>query len=133
TKAEDNRWLHRPKMNWKVADAAAAGELDDKAAGIIYNRIKHVIEVRKSLPSLHAGVATKVRKGTGQGVVIFDRVHPAGDIVQVYNLSDSPRWLTATELGSLTGYVTDHLTGHTFDIGAGVPLAPYEMRWFTQG
>ena len=132
TKVEDNRWLHRPKMNWKVADAAAAGELDDKAAGMIYNRLKHVIEVRKSLPSLHASVATKVRKGTGQGVVIFDRVHPAGDIVQVYNLSDSPRWLTATELGSLTGNVTDHLTGHSFSIGAGVPLAPYEMRWFTQ-
>jgi amylosucrase len=91
-----------------------------------------VIEVRKSLPSLHAGVATVVRKGTGQGVVIFDRVHPAGHLVEVYNLSESARWLSPAELGGLTGNVTDHLTGHTFDIAAGVPLAPYEMRWFTQ-
>jgi amylosucrase len=132
TKAEDNRWLHRPKMNWKVADAAAAGELDDKPAGRIYHRMKHVIEVRKSLPSLHARVATVVRKGTGQGVVLFDREHPAGHLVQVYNLSESTRWLSASELGGLSGNLTDHLTGHTFDIGEGMPLAPYEMRWFTQ-
>jgi amylosucrase len=119
-------------MNWSVADAAATGELDDKPAGRIYNRIKHVIDVRKSLPSLHASVATTVRPGSGKGVVIFDRKHPAGDLIEVYNLSESSRWFGANELGGITGMVTDHLTGHTFDIGTGVPLAPYEVRWFSQ-
>ena len=132
TKKEDNRWIHRPKMNWRVADAAATGELDDKPAGRIYNRIKHVIDVRKSLPSLHASVATTVRAGSGKGVVIFDRKHPAGDLIEVYNLSESSRWLGSQELGGMTGKVTDHLTGHTFEIGNGVPLAPYEVRWFSQ-
>ncbi|MDH6239824.1 alpha-amylase family protein [Aurantimicrobium minutum] len=132
TKKEDNRWIHRPKMNWRVADAAAAGELDDKPAGRIYNRIKHVIDVRKSLPSLHASVATTVRAGSGKGVVIFDRKHPAGDLIEVYNLSESSRWLGSQELSGMTGKVTDHLTGHTFEIGNGVPLAPYEVRWFSQ-
>jgi len=131
TKAEDNRWIHRPKMNWKTADAAAGGELDTAVAGRIRARIKHLVDTRKSLPALHAGVATQVRKTGGAGVVIFDRKHPAGNLVQVYNLADSGRWISASDIG-LHGVVTDHLTGHTFDLGAGIPLAPYEARWISQ-
>jgi amylosucrase len=131
TKAEDSRWIHRPTMNWKTADAAAAGQLDSTVAGRIRARMQHLINARKSLPSLHAGVATHVRKTGGSGVVIFDRKHPAGNLVQVYNVADSGRWISSNDIG-FHGTVTDHLTGHTFDVGAGIPLAPYEARWLSQ-
>ncbi len=136
TKADDNRWIHRPAMAWDAATAATAepspdAPLPHAVAYRIRSRMQTLIDARRSLPSLHAGVATTVRAGHGRGVAIFDRAHPAGNLVQVYNLSDSPRWVGTAELAGMHGMVHDHLTGHTFDIGEGIPLSPYESRWLT--
>ena len=135
-KAEDNRWIHRPAMDWAAADKAAAqpakgATLSTVVAHRIRAGIQHLITVRRTLPSLHAAVSTEVRAGRSAGVAIFDRKHPAGHLVQVYNLSDSERYVDTNELGGLYGELHDHITGHTFDIGAGIPLAPYEVRWLT--
>lgn len=137
-KAEDNRWIHRPSMNWVAAEAATGPAVAKstpaaRVAQTIRSSIQHLITIRRSIPSLHAAVATDVRAGRSQGVAIFDRRHPAGHLVQVYNLSDAERFVDTAELGGLYGVVHDHITGHTFDIGAGIPLAPYEVRWLTVG
>lgn len=135
-KADDTRWANRPPMKWAAAERAAAFlAADANLATIAEHRVREgiqrLINVRRTLPSLHASVATQVKKGTQKGVVIFNRRHPAGQLVQVYNLSDQGRWVGVEELGGLHGQVTDHLTGHTFDIAGGLPLAPYEARWLT--
>ena len=135
-KAEDNRWIHRPEMAWDVATKAtakpsASAAPEAQVAHRIREGIQHLIGVRKTLPSLHAAVSTEVRAGRSRGVAIFDRKHPAGHLVQVYNLSDEPRFVDTNELGGLYGELHDHITGHTFNIGAGIPLAPYEVRWLT--
>ena len=136
-KAEDSRWIHRPAMKWAAAEKAMtapaeSATLATQAAHRIRIGIQHLIDVRHSLPALHAAVATKVRAGHSRGVILFDRRHPAGDLVQVYNLSDAPQSVTTEELGGIGGKVTDHMTGHTFDIGRGIPLAPYEVRWLSR-
>ncbi len=135
-KADDNRWIHRPEMDWDSAERAttkptAKAKAAVQAAFRIRAGIDHLITIRKSLPSLHASVATKVRAGRSRGVALFDRQHPAGRLVQVYNVSDQPRFVDTDELGGLYGKVHDHITGDTFDIGSGIPLAPYEVRWLT--
>lgn len=135
-KAEDNRWIHRPALAWDVATKAAekpagSAALATQVAHRIRIGIHHLINIRKTLPSLHAAVSTEVRAGRSRGVAIFDRKHPAGHLVQVYNLSDEARFVDTNELGGLYGDVHDHITGHTFNIGGGIPLAPYEVRWLT--
>jgi amylosucrase len=135
-KAEDNRWIHRPALAWDAATKAtekpaASAALATQVAHRIRTGIHHLINVRKTLPSLHAAVSTEVRAGRSRGVAIFDRKHPAGHLVQVYNLSDEARFVDTNELGGLYGDVHDHITGHTFNIGGGIPLAPYEVRWLT--
>lgn len=137
-KAEDNRWIHRPAMDWATADKApskpaASAPLTTVAAHRIRAGIQHLIEVRGSLPSLHASVSTVVRAGRSHGVAIFERNHPAGRMVQVYNLADAERFVDTYELGGMVGTVHDHITGHTFDLGSGIPLSPYEVRWLTFG
>ncbi len=135
-KADDTRWANRPTMKWAAAERAS-GELAPDAPLATYAEhriragIQRLIEVRQTLPSLHASVATQVKKGTQKGVVIFNRRHPAGHLVQIYNLSDQGRWISVEELGGLHGHVTDHITGHSFDLAGGMPLAPYEARWLT--
>jgi amylosucrase len=128
-KAEDNRWLHRPSMDWDTALAAAAGELGHTVPGQIRDRMQRLIDTRKRLDSLHAGVATQVRSGRGLGVAIFDRKHPAGNLIQLYNLSDGNRFVNTDELGGMWGEVVDELTGHHIWLNEGLPMAPYEVRW----
>jgi amylosucrase len=131
-KAEDNRWLHRPKMDWDTAIAAAEGNLGHSVAGQIRSRMQRLIDTRRRLESLHAGVATKVRAGRGAGVAFFDRFHPAGNLVQVYNLNDQNRFANTDELSGLHGEVVDELTGQHIWLNDGIMLAPYEVRWLRQ-
>ncbi len=135
-KAADSRWANRPAMKWAAAERAATSLAADAPLAVyaehrIRAGIQRLIEVRRALPSLHASVATQVSKAKQKGVVVFNRRHPAGHLVQVYNLSDQGRWIGGDELGGLHGLVTDHITGHSFDLSGGIPLAPYEARWLT--
>ena len=128
-KAEDNRWLHRPTMDWNTAIAAEKGELGHSVPGQIRSRMQRLIDTRRRLPALHAGVASKVRAGRGQGVAIFDRFHPAGNLIQVYNLHEQNRFVNTDELAGLSGEVIDELTGQHLWLHEGLMLAPYEVRW----
>ena len=116
-------------MNWQIADEAAAGKKPSSVHTRIRKGIDNLIETRLSLPSLHAGVATKARAGRGQGVVIFERLSPAGNTTQIYNLGEGSRWVGRDELPHLDWKVVDHLTGREFAIGDGINLAQYESLW----
>lgn len=136
-KADDSRWTNRPPMKWTAAERAtepleADAPLASIAAARIRAGIQRLIEARTEIDALHAGVATQVVAARAKGVVVFNRPHPAGHMVQVYNLSDQGRWIGTEELGGLHGWVTDHLSGHEFDLADGMPLAPYEARWLTR-
>jgi amylosucrase len=133
-KAEDNRWIHRPAMKWPVAlramePLAPSATATTSVQHRIREGIDRLIAIRKELGALHASVATTVRATSVPGVIVFDRRHPAGHLVQVYNVSDSPKWIDTNDLGGLYGELVDHISGHRFDVGAGMPLAPYEVRW----
>lgn len=135
-KAADNRWMHRPVMDWTAAERALitpgpSATMPTVAAHTIRKGIERLSTLRATLPSLHASVSTEVRSTAERGVVVFDRQHPAGHLVQVYNVSAEPSWIDTKDLGGLYGDVFDHITGHRFDAGAGIHLAPYEVRWLT--
>jgi amylosucrase len=131
-KAEDNRWIHRPQMDWELATAAAAGKAKSEIANRIYLGISQIAEARKSSPALHASVTTKVRAGRGTGVAIFERNHPAGQMIQVYNLCEDSRWISKDELGDLSGVIENRLTGETFELKEGLSLSPYAAYWLVQ-
>ena len=57
-KAADNRWLHRPAMDWALAERAVGGETDDVATRV-YHAITRLVHARKRLPALHAAVPTE--------------------------------------------------------------------------
>jgi amylosucrase len=129
-KADDNRWIHRPRMDWNLAEDAAQGKT--QIASRIFNGISQIANARRTSPALHASVTTKVRSGRGNGVAIFERNHPAGQMIQVYNLSEDSRWISKDELGDLTGLVEDRLTGKSFDLKDGLTLSPYASHWLVQ-
>jgi amylosucrase len=82
----DNRWMHRPPMDWD-----AAGRRDDPAAleGLVYGWVRRLLETRASLPSLHAGTATEPWWSGNDHVLAYRRRHPrAGPFLALVNMSD---------------------------------------------
>lgn len=129
SKAADNRWIHRPEMPWSLAESAARGENPTSVATRVRARMNELISARRALGSLHASTPTIVRAGAGQGIAIFERSHPVGTLVQVYNLSDTDRWVATSELAGLSGRVWDQLQSHEVFLNDGINLRPYEARW----
>lgn len=135
-KADDTRWANRPPMKWTTAERAVEpvesdAPLPTYTAARIRAGIDRLITARRGLDSLHAGVATQVSASRAKGVVVFNRPHPAGHIVQVYNLSDQDRWVGVDELAGLSGSVHDRITGSVVDLADGLSLAPYDVKWLT--
>ncbi len=71
--AEDNRWLHRPWMDW---DAAARRRQLHTVEGRVFQGLRRQIGARRDLPVMRAGGSTTPR-GTGQSSVFaWRRTHP---------------------------------------------------------
>jgi amylosucrase len=128
-KAADNRWIHRPGMDWSVAEGhAGSGSIADR----VFAAITRLIEARRSLPALHASVATDVFTASNPAVLVFRRRHAAGSIVQVYNLSESPQWFESSVLWPLDGLSWhDHLSGDDIAQAEALLIPPYGSWWLT--
>lgn len=129
-KADDNRWIHRPAMDWSVADGhSEAGGIADR----VFHAIRRLISARKSLPSLHASVATEVFVTDDPAVLVFRRRHPAGSLVEVYNLSERTRVLWPGSIWPLSpGIVHEHITDADIDLSRPAILPPYAAWWLTE-
>jgi amylosucrase len=128
-KAADNRWVHRPAMDWSVAEGhTSAGDAADR----VFRAITGLIRARKALPALHASVATDVFTADNPAVLVFRRRHAAGSIVQVYNLSDHPQSFPAGVLWPLAGEELDeHVSGGTILRTDMLTIPPYGAWWLT--
>jgi len=131
--ASDNRWAHRPRMDWARADRRHAPHTVE---GRVFLGIKHLAQVRSSLPHLESTVAAEVPLLSDPGVLPVLRRHPLGPLLELFNVTDSwrpfPGWRLA-ELG-LTG-ARDALSGNHIHPGddGNVWLHPYGVRWLVQG
>ena len=124
---EDNRWMHRPFMDW---DAVAQRHDSSTVSGVIWSRMRQLIQAREHFEALHAATATHVEVGTSRAVVRFVRRHAAGSVVQVYNVSAQERRIPVSELGSLIFDPMDRITQSRPRIENGeLVLAPYAALW----
>jgi len=128
--AGDNRWLHRPRMPW---DGAAAQRGDRSSVpGRVFQGLRHLIEVRASLPHLDAGVAPEVLEPSDPGVLAVLRRHPLGSFVGLYNVTGTWRSFPGYRLVELgLGSAVDALTGAPGVLGedGSIWLGPYAAAW----
>ncbi len=122
----DNRWVHRPRM----AVAAQASRADpDSVPGRLFAGVQRLVHARRGLPHLHASVAPIVLDPSDPGVLPVLHRHPEGDLLQLYNVTDSWRPWPTTRLG--VAPMRDALTGSPPVAAAdgNVWLAPYGALW----
>ncbi len=129
--AADNRWAHRPLMDWeRVATAARDPQ---SVEGRVSAGIRHLIGVRKRTLALHAGVETRVIPSPDERLLLLRRDHPLGVLVQVYNVSEAHVPLTMEELRAILGPSADELlSGYPYDLTpASLVIEPYQALWLT--
>jgi amylosucrase len=123
-KAEDNRWIHRPEMDWSLVKSAAKGK---GVEGKVDAAIRSLITARKSLASLHAATPTEVFTTNNPAVIIFRRRHASGDLIQLYNLSESSQKVSMRSIAS--GKLLEVISGEYLHIYEEMIIPAYAAWW----
>jgi amylosucrase len=126
--ADDNRWIHRPRMPWDVAELRhLEGTLEHR----VWQVLRHSVAVRSSLPSLDASVETEIVDPVNPALLVFIRRHAVQTMVGVYNVSEDaqelPRWVIP-----VGNWAWDALTDETPLTDGPLRLDGYQTRWFVQ-
>ncbi|HSR68842.1 MAG TPA: alpha-amylase family protein [Acidobacteriota bacterium] len=130
--ADDNRWMHRPFMDWEKAGRRHDGE---SIEGRLFQGTCRLIEARKRLPHLHAAIATEAVDCGNRHVFACLRRHPLGPLLQLYNFTEYNQFVRAEvprDFDIQSPY--DRIALEAVDIRSGyVFLPPYAVFWLTHG
>ncbi len=126
--AKDNRWAHRPFMDWKKAEKRhKQGTLEAK----LFEGLQNIIKVRKQTPQLSTIYESVVLDIGHPHLFIYRRLHPLGAFLAIYNFTDSPQSLDSSICfeQQLTEPF-DQLSQTFVDIQNGlITLEPYQSLW----
>ncbi len=126
-KAEDSRWVHRPRTDWTVYEQRhAAGTLP----GRLFQALSHLIHLRKSTPAL-AGHDTQILDVGNPHVLAYVRQHGHDHVLILASFTEQPQTIPANEfrLQGLTGTFTDLVSGATLEPGQDLGLGPFQFVW----
>nr|WP_246363363.1 alpha-amylase family protein [Deinococcus budaensis] len=127
--AADNRWVHRPRMDWALAERVQAEP--DSPAGRVNAGLRALLRARQDTPHLHASVESRPLPSPDGRVLLLRRDHPLGVMVQVYNFSEETVALPGHLLRELLGdHAEDRLSGSTFSLDRPtLRLGGYRALW----
>ncbi len=130
TKKDDSRWVNRPATLWAENEASLE---DQKSIGFrVFNQIKNLIWLRKSLPALGGADLRVIRLGHS-AVFAFQRGEGSSQVTVISNLSAFELALQPFFLNGngLRGRFQDKVSGHSVDTNELLRLKPYETLWLT--
>ena len=128
-KAHDSRWVHRPKMDWDLIDAARRG--GDEPAARVWHGTRHILARRKATPELHSGFPVHVLDAPAKGVFALKHEAPTGALVCLFNVTEEPAGVPGEwVLGQGARDLHDALTDRAAALSNGnVILPPYGTVW----
>ncbi len=124
----DNRWMHRPAMDWTAADRR---HLSGSVEARIYHGLSTILRARARTPHLHAQTPQEILDVGHAKVFATLRRHPTGPMLGLYNVSDDAQELDAGVLATYgLGQAYDQLEQRYVDLRRGrVALRPYDRLW----
>ncbi len=126
--AQDNRWLHRPYMDWQKA---AQRHDWSTTSGRLFQGMRQLIGVRKETTAFHAEAASYAVWTDNEHVFGLLRESPRGRILVIGNFSE---WGQAVRRGrvkdmGLYGELKELITGQELDEWSDIYLEPYQAMW----
>jgi amylosucrase len=100
----------------------------------MYHGLRRLIEARVTTPHLHAAIPTRVLDVRNPHVFAFERAHPLGAFVALYNFSEAPQQYPSDVLLERGVYKPfDRITGQEISVSNGfVNLEPYARLWLVE-
>jgi amylosucrase len=126
--AADNRWLHRPFMDWR-----AAGQRHEPGSipGRLFAGLQQLAAARHRAGALHAQAPARAVWTHNEHVLGLIRSSPRGRLLVLANVSEQPQApppYRVRELG-FGGPLVDRLTDRPVDGWGEIALAPYQAMW----
>ena len=131
--ANDNRWMHRPRMDW---DVAARRHDDDLLESKVFRGFVRLAAARAATPQLHGYGVTTPRWTDNPHVLAWVRHHPRfGSMLGVVNFHDAPQSADADLCRqAVLGAPRDVLGLWPSDLRDGrIWLPALSVAWFTDG
>jgi amylosucrase len=130
-KADDNRWMHRPKMNWTAAERRLKkGSVEEQ----IFSALKKMISLRKAIPEFADNNNLQLIETNNEHVFAYTRTDAASETLILANFKDDDQELFAhlifpqTKINAFK--MVDRLTGKKIKPSDGrLALGPYQMLW----
>ncbi|MFT3672295.1 amylosucrase [Aestuariivirga sp.] len=126
--AHDNRWLHRPKMDWKAVARARKGE---GPQGKLFSGVKHIVARRKAVPHIAADVPTRIINLGNPALFCFARPSDDGTMLGLFNFTEKWTSISADQLRGLgiTRFRDLLGQGDVPSPNGAVAVAPYGRLW----
>ena len=129
--AHDNRWMHRPRMDW--ARAARRGD-PSSVAGRAFTALQGLARARQELLALRSGGTTEIMATGNRTVLAYRRVHPrSAPFLSLTNFSDFSQSVDA-EIVARAGLTRPRLAHGSTAVDLGAPrveLEPWSFAWLT--
>jgi len=100
SKAQDNRWIHRPRIDWDKADLRRQRGTVQQ---MIFDGLQKMIAVRKTIPAFADYNNRELLDTENPHLFVFMRSNPfqlTDNVLVVGNFDTSPQPLTLSELGN---------------------------------
>lgn len=126
--AHDNRWLHRPMMDWAAVESARAGK---GPAAKLFAGVKHIIARRKAVSRLAANAPTHIVNLGNPALFAFLRRSDDGPLLGLFNFTEAWTTVSAAMLKDLGVTAMQDVLGEGQPQTAGdaVAVAPYGRMW----
>jgi len=130
-KAEDSRWVHRPKTDWELyeKEVCQPGTLHHRH----YEGLRSLFHERKRQAALQ-GATMRLLPCENIHVLGYLREHGGHRLAVLANFSDQEQEtdLSGWRSEGLSHYFKDVFTDRTVSSHGAVKLAPYEMLWLRE-
>ena len=133
-KLEDNRWVHRPRLNWDIIDQRKkSGTIQN----IIFSNLQRFIKIRRASPEFADLNNCQVVDTGNHYLFAYLRYRDRLRTLVVCNFKDDHQELSASVLTSLlfdlNQKLVDKLTGTEIEfVNQKVKLEPYQFVWITK-
>lgn len=129
-KADDSRWIHRPRMDWSVLDQLKRRSTPQAR---LFRHLQHLFRMRTELPAL-VGNQMRVLAHENDHVLEFLRWHDASILVVVANFSehDQPLSLRSLRAEGFSHFYKDRISGKEISTRREIVLEPYELLWLEE-
>jgi amylosucrase len=126
--AGDNRWMHRPYMNWETAEKRHDPQT---IAGQIYQGLLALIAARRKTLAFHAQAETRAVWSHNEHVFGLIRTSPRGKLLILANFTENEQTIPGYRVAELgfSGSLLNFLNQQSVQGGQDIKMQGYQVMW----